>query len=88
MSVGKKEAVLESKDRAAKDALIELEVYVARKRVEIINCPLDLRQSLEQLEGEEAAFAVEYTPWSMGNKVGVSFKLVNVLPAAVSAALI
>lgn len=88
MSVGKKEAVLESKDRAAKDALIEVEVYVARKRVEIINCPLDYRQTLEQLEGDEAAFSVEYTPWSMGNKVGVSFKLVEVLPAAVAATIL
>jgi len=79
MSVGLKEAQPETKDRAAKEKLVELEVYVARKSTEIIQCSPELLDKLTALEGEEHAFSVTYTPWAVGNKVGISFKLVKIL---------
>lgn len=80
MSVGLKDATPETKDRNAKESCVEVEVYVARKATEIIQFPAHLLDKLEALEGEEHGFLTTYTAWSMGNKVGISFKGVKVLP--------
>ena len=82
MSVGLKDAQPETKDRQAKESCAEVEVYVARKSTEIVQAPSHLLTMLAGLEGEEHAFSVSYTPWAVGNKVGISFKLVKVLSDA------
>ena len=80
MSVGLKPATAETKDRAAKEELVEVEVYVARQRMEIVQAPAAMLRDMEDLEGEEYGFeCASYTPWAVGNKVGISFKLLQVL---------
>ena len=75
MSVGLKAAQAETKDRAAKEELVEVEIYVARQRMEIVQAPASLLGPLQDLEGEEVAIECQtYTPWAVGNKVGISFK--------------
>lgn len=82
MSVGLKDAQPETKDRQAKESCAEVEIYVARKSTEIVQAPSHLLTSLAALEGEERAFSVTYSPWAVGNKVGISFKLLKVLTEA------
>lgn len=80
MSVGLKDAVAETKDRSAKESVTEIEVYVARQRMEIVQAPAHMLRDMEDLLEEEWGFeCASYTPWAVGNKVGISFKLAAVL---------
>lgn len=79
MSVDIREDTPETKDRRAKAAGVEIEVYVARKKTEIIEAPLSLFSELKQTEETEQEFPVEYNAWAVNNgaKIGISFKLVT-----------
>jgi hypothetical protein len=80
MSVELSEARPETKESRAKESMTEIEIYVARKRNEIVKAPAHLHDRLKALEGDEVSIeCASYSEWAVGNRTGISFNFGSLL---------